>query len=206
MTATPRRTCPACTLNYGGLVNPNCPICRGLGTLTLGAAALHNHPAAPIARAIELHLETTAQHIRQQLPLTNHHAALAAATDELVHAGILATTHTGTPAHARTPTPETRAATDHHAHQLAATLGPTPTNDLLHAPTIPLTQTRPRPNCIPIASATGHPSATATIANPIDPLGPDTPQLELEYTRNEHTARVLAAATPHAAHTRSNRP
>lgn len=210
MTAVPRRTCPACSRRYAGLVAHDCPICQGLGTLALGAAALAHYDTAAIARAIELYLEAHAQAIRDQLPLGTRRQALEAAVDNLRAAGVLhSTADTGTPA--RTPAPPDAASamvTELEAYRVARDLGTPVTTRVttaLTAPPIPLHQARPRNGAIPTASATGLRSATATIADPIDPLGPDTTELTLEVATNNHRARVIATAVPNAAARRRNR-
>lgn len=212
--AAPRRVCPACQRRYAGLIAPDCIICQGAGVLTLGAAALHHYDPAPIARAIELYLETHAHDARQTLPLGNHPAHLEAAVDNLRAAGVLASTAdaTGTPARTtRAPhDANSHTVTDHTAHQATIHLTgthPHPTAPhTLNAPPIPLHTARPRDGRIPQASATGHPSPLATITNPIDPLGPDTTTLDNQHAATNHRARVIAQAIPTAATRRSNRP
>lgn len=212
--AAPRRTCPACQRRYAGLVAPDCVVCQGLGVLTLGAAALHHYDPAPIARAIELYLETNARRTRTELPLGLHRAALEVSVDELRLAGVLATVtdSAGTPAHA----PRPQDATAPHVAELDAyratrNLGQHPDTATLEAlrpdtQPIPLHRARPRDGRPPQASATGHPSALATIADPIDALGPDTATLELDLFTSNHRARVIAAAVPQAATRRRHRP
>lgn len=209
MTAHPRRTCPACARRYAGLVDPDCPVCQGLGVLNLGAAALHNFDPAPVARAVELYIETRAQRVRQELPLGQHRDALEAAVDELRLAGVLSSTAdaSGRPAHARQPVDSASArVAELDAYRAARTLG-TPVSTRvtrsLDAPLIPLEAARPRDGRPPQASATGHRSATATIADPIDPIGPDSGELELALRTATHSARVIAAAVPLAALKRS---
>lgn len=213
MTAVPRRTCPACTRRYAGLIASDCPVCKGLGTLALGAAILHHYDPAPAARAIELYLEATAQRVRLELPLGQHRDALEAAVDDLRHAGVLASTAdaAGHPARTRTTNIDDTATTvsELDAYRATRTLGATATTDTITALTatpIPLTNARPRDGRPPQASATGHPSALATITDPIDPLGPDAAELDLNLYRQDHTANVIATAVPTASHRRRHRP
>lgn len=204
---TPRRTCPACARRYAALVSPDCPICHGIGVLNLGPAALHHHAPAPVSRAIELYLEATARRTRHELPLGQHTDALAAAVDDLRLAGIIATPSDGTGTPARTPIPTDATSArvaELDAYRVAKALGTpvtTPTVNALAAPPVPdLAQVRPRNGHPPQGSANGHRSALATIADPLDPLGPDTATVHADRYADTHTARVLAAATPHAAH------
>ena len=204
--APPRRTCPACARRYAGLVAPDCPVCRGLGVLSLGAPALHTYNPAPVARAVELYLEATAQRTRAELPLGQHREALEAAVDELRLAGVLASTAdaAGHPAHHPQPVDATSArVAELDAYRAVRSLGETPGPRVVNALRAPrvadLTEARPRDGRIPTASVTGDRSATATIADPIDPLGPDTAQLTAQRVAHDHRARVIAAATPQAA-------
>lgn len=211
MSAAPRRTCPACSRRYAGLIAPDCPICQGLGTLALGAAALAHYDTAAVARAIDLYLEHHAQTIRDQLPLGDRRQALEAATDNLRAAGVLHSTADASGTPARTPAPHDAASlrvTELDAYRVARTLGTPVTTRIttaLTAPPIPLNQARPRNGAIPTASAMGHRSATHTIADPIDPLGPDTLDLEGTRAAHDHRARVIAAAVPTAAARRRRR-
>lgn len=206
---TPRRTCPACSRRYAGLVTPDCPVCQGLGVLNLGAAALHHYDPAPIARAVELYLETQARRTRHELPLGQHRDTLATAVDELRLAGVLAHPSDGTGTPARTTPPADAASTrvaELDAYRVARALG-TPVNTTVVAALaegpVDLVGLRPRDGHPPTGSANGHRSALATIADPIDPLGPDTAELRATRYAHDHAGHVIAAATPHAARRRA---
>lgn len=213
MTAHPRRTCPACARRYAGLIAPDCPVCQGLGVLNLGAAALHHYEPAPIARAVELYLEATSRRLRRQLDLGQHRQALEAAVDELRLAGVLTSTADAAGTPARAPIPQDAASArvaELDAYRATRDLGATPdtaTLEGLRAQPQPLDRrSRPIDGRPPQTSANGHPSALATIADPLDPLGPDTGALTIQRHAHDHRARVIAAATPTAATRRSNRP
>jgi hypothetical protein len=215
LSAAPRRTCPACSRRYAGLIAPDCPICQGLGVLTLGAAALHHFEPAAIARAIELYLEAKARQSRHELPLGSHRQALEAHVDELRVAGVLATTADGAGHPARNPVPPDASSArvaELDAYRATRSLGATPDTavlnalNALNAPELPLDRARPRDGRPPQASATGHPSAIATIADPIDPLGPNTGEIAIQRDAHTHRARVIAASIPAAATRRRNRP
>lgn len=212
MSAAPRRTCPACSRRYAGLIAPDCPVCQGLGVLTLGAGALHHFEPAAVARAVELYLEAKARQSRQELPLGQHRQALEAHVDELRVAGVLAST-ADAGGHPARPTPPVDASSarvaELDAYRATRQLGASPDPAVLNAltaPELPLELARPRDGRPPQASATGHPSAIATIADPIDPLGPNTGDLELERDTRTHRARVIAASVPAAATRRRSRP
>ena len=212
MSAAPRRTCPACSRRYAGLIAPDCPICQGLGVLTLGAAALHHFEPAAVGRAVELYLEAKARQSRQELPLGQHRQALESHVDELRVAGVLASTADAGGHPARSPVPPDASSArvaELDAYRATRQLGATPDTAVLNAltsPDLPLDRARPRDGRPPQASATGNPSALAAIADPIDPLGPDTGALTIQRHAHDHRARVIAAATPTAATRRSNRP
>jgi len=203
----PRRTCPACARRYAQLVTPDCPVCQGLGVLQLGPAATAHHTPAAVSRAIELYLEDTARRTRDELPLSQHRDALAVAVDELRLAGVLASPHDGPGGHDHPGAPtglDAIRTVEQEAYRVARTVLATPVSvaavtALAAPPTDDLTTIRPRDGHPPTGSANGHRSALATIADPLDPLGPDTATIHATRYADSHAARVLAAATPHAA-------
>lgn len=209
---TARRTCPACSRRYAGLVEHDCPVCSGVGVMALGAAALHRHPAAAVSRSVELYLEGAARKAATALPYADRRGALELAVDELRTAGVLAgpAEHgTGQPAHAPAPRDaQARTVVELDAHALTGTLGvPVSTAVLaaLAAPTIPLDEARTPRSVEAHASAGGSRAALALAADPIDPLGPDLATLELERRTAEHAGRVLALATDDLAARRRRR-
>lgn len=203
----PRRTCPACARRYAQLVAPDCPVCQGLGVLNLGPAALAHHTPAAVSRAVELHLEGTSRRTQGELPLGQHRDALEAAVDELRLAGVLASPHDTAPTDTVPDVPETFAevvdaelAGRRASRDVLGTPVTRPIVDALAAdPVADVTDLRPRTGRPPTGSAGGHRSALATIADPIDPLGPDTAVIQTTRYADTHRARVIAAATPHAA-------
>lgn len=202
-TTPPRRTCPACARRYAGLIAADCPVCSGLGVLTLGAAALHHHEAPAVARAVELYLEHHAGRTADTLPLGQHRPALRAAVDELRVAGVLASSAdaTGERAHQPRTVVSPPRVVELDAHRLAKQLGAATTITLLEALKAgpgPLARARPSYLADPATwtSANGHRAHLSRVADPVDPLGPD--GQELEHTRGAHThaATVIAAAVP----------
>lgn len=209
VSAIPRRTCPACARRYAGLVSADCPICRGLGVLPLGAAALHAFEPDAVARAVELYLEHAAQAATERLDLGDRRDALEVATDELRAAGVLASSAAGvgTPAHPSGPGGATSpGVVEVDARRLAHAAGRTLKGGedvtLALPPLTDLQGHRYRDGRTPTASANGHRAALAVIADPIDPLGPDVAELAADRFATDHQAEVIAQATPHAAHQR----
>jgi len=202
-TTAPRRTCPACQRRYAGLIDPACPVCAGLGVLTLGAAALHHHEAPAVARAVELYLEHHAAQAAGTLPLGQHRPHLEATVAELRVAGVLASTAdaTGERAHQPRTLVSPPRVVELDAHRLAKQLGATTTITLLEALRAgpgPLARARPSYLAHPSewTSANGHRAHLARVADPVDPLGPDGQELEHTRTAHNHTATVLVTAVP----------
>lgn len=195
-----RRACPACARRYAGLIPDDCPVCDGIGILSLGNAALARHAPAAVARAVELYLEHAAHRAARDLPYAQRRAALELAVTELRTAGILATiADTGTPATPAQPDDaQARTLAEREAYAVATELNARPTTAVLNslaASTLPLTACRPGEHVIAIASANGHPAQLARAADPIDPLGPDLLELAADRRSTEHAGRVLAGAT-----------
>lgn len=209
---TARRTCPACSRRYAGLVDPECVICSGLGVVGLGAAALHTAPAAAVARAVELYLEAAARDAGARLPPGQpRREALEAAAAELRVVGVLADPPTAGPQHPATgsvPVREHHRRVDVIAAQLAARAGVEPTGDdaqrLDADPTLYGPRDRPGAAGLPVVSAAGHPARLAMAADPKDPLG-STRDEAWARINTEHRAAVVAAAVGRAATLRARR-
>jgi hypothetical protein len=196
-----RRTCPACTRRYAGLIDPDCAVCSGLGVLGLGPAALHKDEPATVARAIEIYLEARSRDAAGKLPLgESRRDVLAAATDELRVAGVIADTLAlGTPARDRPDAPEgpARRISDSEGSRLAWLHGANPSAsdqaNLDAAPTVYGIDDRPLAQGLPVVSSAGSPAFLAKAADPADPLG-DTRQATYGRLRTERRADVVAAA------------
>lgn len=208
---TIRRTCPACARRFAGLVDPDCPVCDGIGVLSLGAAALANATPPAVARAVELYLEACARRARRTMPLARLREALEASVDELRTAGVLAhNLEAGHPAHRRAAD-QARDVDELDALRIArgrltairlagvevtdvdrAALAPTATTTLDNA--------RPTVGAVPVLSRAGHRSQLARAADPIHPLD-NVVDLDLAHRSDAHRARVLAGATEHLAAT-----
>lgn len=195
---TPRITCPACSKRFATLVDPACRLCAGLGTLTLGAAALHHHGPWATALAVQLFIEAAAREAASQLPYADRPHSLDQAVTDLQAAGALArptdrpATPTGTP---RPATLDAQHRTHAVAHKAVQDWGAHPQaedHQKLSAEGHPADLARARrtaPHLIPQLSATGNPSYTAQAADQI-PLDSHSPA---RTAREHETARRAAA-------------
>jgi hypothetical protein len=196
-----RRTCPACARRYAGLVAEDCPVCDGVGTLGLGAAALATAEPSAVARAVELYLEGKARRANGRRPHTEHRHAVEEAVMELRSAGVLANASdrsAGRAARRHATGGLADSVAERKAVQLCLDLGETPTVETARAlapgRTVPLAQARRRGAPFPEASAAGYTAALCLATDPIDPLGPDVAALDMDRSRRDHHAAVLAGA------------
>lgn len=202
-----RRTCPACQRRYAGLVNPECPLCHGTGTLTIGPAALATIGPEPAARAIELHYERVATQAASTYPPAHpaHAQLLEQATQDLTHRGLLAdplitTSHVGevtdaAPRHDRTHNPAARAAATQQALRYLGWNNPPASTAaatrLDTAPNLPTGRPHDRGQ-LPQVSANGSPANLARATNPWHPLEHTTTELTDHRRTTEHTATTAA--------------
>lgn len=192
------RCCPACSKRHSQLISSNCPVCKGFGTVTLGAAALSLHEPATVATAVEIAIEAVARQIDTNLTLSDdRHAPLREAMVMLTDAGIV--DHAGT----RKTSHRTRhlrlVVDDSIAVDAAATYVPTVTHRdavLALAPAYDYSpEERPNARGLPIMSAAGHPSHTARIADPMTP-GNDTAATHRTRQLQARAAGILVEAAP----------
>jgi hypothetical protein len=183
------------------LINANCPVCDGYGTITLGAAALAMHEPATVGIAVEIAVEAAARTIDTTLTLSDNRVdPLRLVMETLADAGII-----GAPTAGRSRALQPR----RHLHavpdgavssiELAAEYIPTVTDrdaTLAAAPAYTY-QEHERPNArgLPVLSANGHPSATARITDPMTP-GNDTAQTFRDRRNQARAAVVLVEAAP----------
>lgn len=191
------RCCPACSKRHAQLVNLNCPVCDGYGTITLGAAALSMHEPATVSLAVEISIEAAARTIDTALTLSDDRTSpLRAAVQLLAGAGIVDD-------HARRSSHRTRhlrlVVDNAPAVELATETVPTVTPrdaTLALAPAYQYQQhERPNARGLPIMSAAGHPSHTARIADPMTP-GNDTAATAAERRQQARAAGILVEAAP----------
>ncbi|WP_053207970.1 hypothetical protein [Jiangella muralis] len=212
----PSRLCPACTRRYAALVDDHCPVCRGAGTIQLGAAALYRDEPAVVARSIEMYLEAASREAAAVLPPDDPQSsslgrryALAEAADELRRAGVIQadpdeiSTETRAAMPPSPPSPEgpARRADDAEAAMLTHRTGRTPRPsdraNLDAAPTVYAATDRPLARTLPRVSAAGWPSALAKAADPVDPFG-STGRAALTRISRERRAGIIASAVDRA--------
>ena len=195
------RCCPACTRKHAQLVSPNCPVCQGYGTVTLGAAALSMHEPATVSTAVEIAIEAGARTIDTTLTLSDNRVdPLRLVMETLADAGIIDVPTAGR-SRALTPRRRLHAVPDNAVSSLdlAAEYVPTatPRDAALAAADAYVYAEHERPNArgLPILSANGHPSATARIADPMTP-GNDTAQTFRDRRAQHRHAVILVEAAP----------
>lgn len=190
------RCCPSCSKRHAQLINPNCPVCEGYGTITLGQAALSMHEPATVGLAVEIAIEAAARTIDTTLTLSDDRVApLRAVVGTLTGAGVL-----DQPAVRRT-THKPR-----HLHLVADNVVEIATGYVPTAQPIDRTlaaaapyqyEASERPNArgLPILSANGHPSHTARLTDPMTP-GNDTAATAAERRLQARSAAILVEAAP----------
>ncbi|QPK40212.1 hypothetical protein SEA_JINKIES_81 [Arthrobacter phage Jinkies] len=195
------RCCPACAKRHAQLVNANCPVCQGYGTITLGAAALSMHEPATVGIAVEIAVEAAARTIDTKLTLSDNRVdPLRLVMDTLTDAGIIGAPTAGK-SKALTPRRHLHAVPDNAVSsvELAAEYIPSvePRDAVLAAadPYVYAEHERPNARGLPVLSANGHPSHTARIADPMTP-GNDTAQTYRDRKAQARSAEILVEAAP----------
>lgn len=84
------RTCPVCARRYTALIDPDCPVCAGTGTVLLGQAALTMYPPQAVSRAVDYMCEAAAREAADTLPLDDRREYLVAKIGQFTAAGIIA--------------------------------------------------------------------------------------------------------------------
>lgn len=195
------RCCPACSRKHAQLVSPNCPVCQGYGTVTLGAAALSMHEPATVGIAVEIAVEAAARTIDTQLTLSDDRVdPLRLVMETLTDAGIIGLPTAGR-SKALSPRRHLHAVPDNAVSsvELAAEYMPTvePRDAVLAAAPAYIYQEHERPNArgLPVLSANGHPSHTARITDPMTP-GNDTAATYRDRKAQARSAGILVEASP----------
>lgn len=192
------RCCPACSTRHAQLVNANCPVCQGFGTVTLGAAALSLHEPATVSTAVAIAVEAVARTIDQTLTLSDDRTGpLRAAMTMLCDSGIVE--HPGTRRTAHKPRHLRLVTDDTIAVEAAATYLPIVNHRdaiLALAPAYAYAEhERPNARGLPIMSAAGHPSHLSRIADPMTP-GNDTAATARDRRQQTRAAGILVEAAP----------
>lgn len=197
------RCCPACSRKHAQLISPNCPVCDGYGTITLGAAALSMHEPATVGIAVEIAIEAAARTIDTQLTLTDDRISpLRLVMETLLDAGITDVPTAGK-SRALSPRRHLHAVPDNaiSSRELAQEYMPTVTDrdQVLAAadPYVYAEHERPNARGLPILSANGHPSHTARITDPMTP-GNDTADTFRQRRVQHRSATILVEAAPKA--------
>jgi len=193
------RACPACARRYTMVIAPDCPICAGAGTLTLGRTVAQ-YGAETVSRSVELTLELAARDVMAAGgTIDQGRAALSAAVANLRRVGLLGTEPTRPPAGRLTVDVV-------NATAAALTDGYRP--DLPYAVDAPpLTPYRPddRPHAagtIPGFSNAGYISSMTRVSDPLDIATRSTQVHAAQTARTEQRATILADAATRIQQTR----
>ena len=192
------RCCPSCSKRHAQLISSTCPVCKGFGTVTLGAAALSLHEPATVATAVEIAIEAAARTIDQNLTLSDdRHAPLREVMTMLCDSGIV--DHAGTRKTAHKVRHLRLVTDDSVAVEAAATYIPTvtPRDAVLALAPAYVYAEHERPNArgLPVMSNAGHPSHLARITDPMTP-GNDTAETARQRRQQARSATILVAAAP----------
>ena len=195
------RCCPSCSARHAQLINANCPVCQGYGTITLGAAALSMHEPATVSTAVAIAVEAGARTIDTTLTLSDNRIdPLRMVMDTLLDAGIIDAPTAGR-SRALTPRRRLHAVPDHAVSSLDLAAEYVPAVEpidqtLAHAPAYQYAEhERPNARGLPVLSANGHPSHTARITDPMTP-GNDTAQTYRDRRNQARAAVILVEAAP----------
>lgn len=200
------RQCPACVRRRQNVIDPDCVICQGAGTLEMGEAALQSYSPEVVAEAILLTLEAKARAGDQGLTLSDDRLhGIRAGLIELQDAGILSNTRGISPrlspallADRAAARPALRLASRVVQEQLDGL-------DAILANATPHEYTeedRPGGRGLPLLSRDGHPSHLARLTDPADPQG-DTRDQVRQRRADRRRATVLSRAASAAARERN---
>lgn len=209
-----KRACPACAARYAQLIDPDCPVCRGAGTLVLGAAALSMYPPEVVSMAVSLALEAVARVTDQRLTLSEDRTGpVREAVAQLVAGGALARPEPPAPR----PTTVLPRRRDDQGRYTFETDPAALAEEYVDQPVLPfdlavttagrynyLEEDRPNARGLPLLSANGDPSHLARICDPEEP-GAATWSKVRQQRRDLSHAEALRAAVPEAARLRTHR-
>lgn len=190
--------CPACVRTKYQLLNADCPICEGAGSLRLGKPALYFYDAETVAMAVRFALEVGARKVVETTTLSDPRASLLQSrVRRLVDAGLLfGAGDVPPPGEGGTARDLAESVT---GEQL--TLFDMNVADPNLPPYEYQATDRPRARGLPVLSDGGHPSAVLLICDPADPFG-STVEDVTAHRRRSREARVLKEAYEDAARRR----
>ena len=178
-----RIVCRACAVRTSGIVDPECPVCEGMGALVLSPAILRDQEPEIAGRAVNVALEAYAREAEETLDLGLDPAAvIRSAVANLRAAGLLFPPPLDAPEAA--PKPPTPAPQD---------------PAVIEAPLFEYDQDdRPGARGRPLMSESGHPSHLARLCDPAD--GGIDQKDRITRNRNlDRKARSVAAGAREAA-------
>lgn len=186
------RACPLCTLRPAAIIDPECLICAGHGTLELGRASMREYDAATVSTAVHLALETAARSIDKRADSRNvdPKPVLEKTLAQLYRAGLL------TPPKAPAPTtPESTGKKSGScsalAHRATGRMPDMTDQLMVRAHPYPYRFTdRPGARGLPLMSANFHPSSLARIGNPF-PFDHDTTVELTTRHKRRYDARAI---------------
>lgn len=206
MTSSVKRLCPACAVQRGMLITPDCLICHGAGLLTLGPAALAAAPARTVAVAITIALESAARVADRTIPLGhNRTAPVVKAMEILERAGVVHVTGTPSRKLATGAIPLVNPSASTIAQNLTGLPNTALDLKLSEAPPYRYTEyDRPNARGLPVLSAGGFASHFARLIDPAE-AGGDTIKAVRERNREELRAGVLLAGVAEAMEIKQKR-
>ena len=202
-----KSVCPACAVRTARLIDDQCPVCHGQGTITLHPAALSVYDPPTVSYAVTIACEAAARAIDTSMSLSDDQAAaLAGRITELEQAGIIRTTTPATVAPnnvrqiRRQCTGQTRLSEAADPTTVAGQYSPDPPAlfDLTVATAaahVYAETDRPMMRGLPVTSANGHPSSLARTTDPVDQLA-GTPETVRQRTKQHRQAVTLLEAVP----------
>lgn len=191
-----KRLCPACSVRHAKLIDPGCSVCQGVGTVTLGEAALAFNDPDVVSIAVGVALEAYARTIDKALTLSDDRLGpMRATVKQLVDAGLI-----DRPARARKQRePLAPAESPRKLAGSVAAVSVTEGDERLQSapPFAYSIGDRPNARGLPLLSSEGYPSHLARVVDPAEP-GRDTSAHLVARKSAERRAYVVVRAAPEA--------
>lgn len=184
-----RIVCRACAVRTAGIVDPDCPVCEGIGSLILSPAILRDQTPEVAGRAVNVALEAYAREAEETLDLGLDPAAvIRSAVSNLRLAGLLFPPPLELPADppsSPSPAPQDPAVIEAPLFEYAS-------------------EDRPGARGRPLMSEAGHPSHLARLCDPADG-GVDQKDRLVRNANLDRKARSVAEGAREAAKTKARR-